>query len=134
MLQADRKVDNAVVSIRAIHAPANLARIEAATREELERALADGFTAEEIDAVRGAWLQRRGQVLVDEGNVAAQLAANLYWGDTMQRWQDIDARIRDTPLEAVNAVFRKVVRLDDGLTIAAGSFEPAPAAPLPARP
>jgi zinc protease len=121
-LSADRKVRHAAISIRAIHAPANLQRVEAALQEEIERVLRDGFTATELEAVRQAWAQRRNLVLGDESNVASILASNLYWSDTMQRWMDFDEKIRTMSLDEVNAAFRRYVRPDRALVLGAGEY------------
>jgi zinc protease len=121
-LDADREVRSGAITVRAIHAPSNLQRIEAALEEELARALGDGFTQEELDAVRQSWLQRRQQALGDEGNVASILASNLYWDDTMQRWMDFDEKIRKATLVEVNAAFRKYVRPGQALVIGAGEY------------
>jgi len=121
-LSADRKVRHATISVRAIHAPADLPRIEAALQEEVGRVLRDGFTAAELDAVRQAWAQRRGLVLGDESNVASILASNLYWNDTMQRWMDFDEKIRTTSLAEVNAAFRKYVHPEQALVLGAGEY------------
>jgi zinc protease len=82
----------------------------------------DGFTQEELDAVRQAWAQRRALVLGDESNVASILASNLYWDDTMQRWVDFDEKIRTTTLAQVNEAFRKYVRPDQALVLGAGEY------------
>ena len=113
---------SAAITVRAIHAPANLARLEAALKEEIDKALADGFTSTELDALRQSWAQRRAQVLADEGNVASVLASNLYWDDTMKRWLELDESIRTTSLDAVNAAFRKYVSPDRVLVIGAGEY------------
>jgi zinc protease len=121
-LSADRQTRHAAISVRAIHAPDNLARIETALQEELARVLRDGFTQEELDAVRQSWTQRRAQVLGDEANVASILASNLYWDDTMQRWVDFDEKIRTTTLGEVNAAFREHVRPGQALVLGAGEY------------
>ena len=110
------------ITLRAIHAPDNLPRIEAALQEELARARSEGFTEEELDAVREAWAQRRAQTLGDEGNVASILASNLYWGDSMRRWMEFDEKIRTTPLDAVDAAFRKYVLPEQVLVLGAGEY------------
>jgi zinc protease len=121
-LRVDRKVRNGVVTVRAIHAPANLTRLEAALEEELAAALRDGFTPAELDAARQAWVQQRRQVIADDDNVVGILASNLYWDDTMKRWTDLDEKIRSIPLDEVNAAFRKYVRPGQALAIAAGDY------------
>jgi zinc protease len=123
-LSADRKLPSAAITVRAIHAPAVLPRLEVALEEELSRALREGFTQAELDAVRQAWAQRRSQALTDESNVASLLASNLYWSDTMKRWTDFDDKIRSTTLDQVNAAFRKYVRPDQALVLGAGQYGP----------
>ena len=108
--------------MRAIHAPANLERLETALKEELQRALKEGFTQDELESVRQAWAQRRAQALADESTVASVLASNLYWDDTMQRWIDFNEAIRTTSLDEVNAAFRKYLRPEQVLVIGAGEF------------
>ena len=121
-LSAGRREANAAITIRAIHAPGVLPRVESALEEELAIALRDGFTDTELDAVRGAWAQRRRQALSDEETVASLLASNLYWNDTMKRWTDLDEKIRTTSLDAVNAALRKYVQPDQALIIGAGEY------------
>jgi zinc protease len=67
----------------AIFAPANLAAAEAAVREEIERALRDGFTEEEVRDARAALL-RFGQLQrAQDGALARTLATQLDLGRTM---------------------------------------------------
>ena len=42
----------------AIYNPENVARLETAFGEELDRVLKDGFTQDELDKARGGWLQQ----------------------------------------------------------------------------
>ena len=121
-LSADRKVRHAAISVRVIHAAADLPRIEAALQEEMARVRSEGFTLEELDALRQSWAQRRALLLGDESNVASILASNLYWDDTMKRWVDFDEKIRTTTLEEVNAAFRNYVRPDQTLVLGAGEY------------
>jgi zinc protease len=123
LLSSDREVSSGLVTIRAIHAPGNVGRVEQAIDEEIRRALRDGFTEAELESARRSWADRRLQVLSDEGSVASILASNLYWNDTMQRWLDRDERIRTLTLDEVNAVFRKYVKPDEALILGAGDYD-----------
>src|SRR5207244_10072155 len=58
-LQASSLDKNGVFMTQAIYAPQNAARLEAAFKEEIERALKDGFSADELQAARAGWLQGR---------------------------------------------------------------------------
>ncbi len=81
-------------SIQAIAAPQNMAKVEAAVREELARLVADGVTAAELqDAVSGL-LTEREQSRANDGKVAGMLQDQLFFGRTMQFTADLDAKYR----------------------------------------
>ena len=125
-LSAARDVDNAMINIRAILAPANLKRLEQALREEIAEVLKDGFSQEELDAARSALQDLRRQYLSGEANVSSLLASNLYWGTTMKRWTDFDHKLAALRLDDVNAALRKWLDPEKSLTIGAGSFKDLP--------
>ena len=96
-------------SISATAAPQNMAKLENAIREELMRALKDGFSAEELEKAKSGLLQQRVQSRTKDGNLAAGWADNLYLG---RRWawsQAMDEKIRSVTLEQVNQAFRKYI-------------------------
>ena len=51
----------------AIYNPENVNRLETAFREELDRVLKDGFTAEEVDKAKQGWLQQQLQNRSSDG-------------------------------------------------------------------
>ncbi|MDO5103261.1 MAG: pitrilysin family protein [Lautropia sp.] len=125
-LSAARREENAMISIRAILAPTNLVRLDAALKDEIRQVLKNGFTQEELDATRSALQALRRQYLSGEANVANLLGTNLFWGDTMQRWADYDEKLTKLSLDDVNRAFRKWFKPDEALTIGAGSFTTLP--------
>ena len=68
----------------AIFAPQNRAKVEAALREEIARALKDGFNATELDAGRSGLLNFRRLSRAQDDVLASQLASNLYLGRTFE--------------------------------------------------
>ena len=60
--------------VYAIAAPQNVAKVETAFKEELDRALKDGFTQKEIDADRTGWLQSRQVTRAQDASLANVLA------------------------------------------------------------
>jgi len=54
---AATKEKDGAFRVNAIAAPQNVAKVEVAFKEEMERALKDGFTAEEVAAAKSGWLQ-----------------------------------------------------------------------------
>lgn len=121
-LSADRRVRNGAISIRAIHAPANLGRLERALKEELERALTAGFEPTEIDNVRQAWLQRRSQALTDEAGLGGLLASNLYWDRDMAHWLRFEAALRSVSADDAARALRKYLDPQRLFVVAAGDY------------
>jgi len=56
-LQASSLDESGMFGAYAISAPENSEKVLAAFKEEVNRALKDGFTAEELEAARGGWIQ-----------------------------------------------------------------------------
>lgn len=123
-LAADRRVPNAAVTLRAILAPANLARFETAVREELARAWAEGFTEAEIETARHGWISQRRERLASEAGAVATMAANLYWERSWAEWEKIESDLRQvTPAAAVDALRRRLA-IDRWFVAAAGDLTP----------
>ena len=119
--------DAGSLSIQAIAAPENMAKVEAAVREELARLVKDGITEEELrDAVAGILTERQ-QGRADDGSVAGMLADQLYFGRDMQFTAALDAQYRALALAQVNAAIRKYLKPDALSVYVAGDFAKAAA-------
>ena len=108
----------------AIYAPQNRQKVETALREELARAVQDGFTATELaDGVRGLLSLRR-LSRAQDGSVAAGLANNLYLGRSYERSAEVDKALQALTLAQVNAALRRYLRPDALVLGVAGDFKP----------
>jgi zinc protease len=96
-------------SISAIAAPQNLARVDADVREELARALKDGFTAAELSGAKSGLIQQRIQNRADDGALAAGWTSYLYEGKTYEWSADFERRMMAVTLPQLNAAFRKAI-------------------------
>jgi zinc protease len=94
-------------SISAIAAPQNLAKLEIAVNEELNRALTEGFSAEELTRAKSGLLQQRVQGRTTDGSVAGGWNSNLYLKRTWAWSQAMDDKITAVSLAQVNAAFKK---------------------------
>ncbi|HQY48404.1 MAG TPA: pitrilysin family protein, partial [Usitatibacteraceae bacterium] len=110
-------------SVYAIAAPANIAKAEAAMKEELARALAEGFTEAELAAAKSGTLQTRLQTRAQDGALAGGWAFYLHHGRTFAFSKAFEDRLQALTLADVNAAVRK--HLDPArLTIVkAGDFK-----------
>ncbi|HEX3098786.1 MAG TPA: pitrilysin family protein [Usitatibacter sp.] len=109
-------------SAYAIAAPQNVAKVETALREELSRALKDGFTQAELDAAKSGILQIRAQNRSQDRALAAAWAGNLYLGRTFQFSSDFEAKVKALGVADVNAALRKHIDPAKVTIVKAGDF------------
>jgi zinc protease len=108
----------------AIFAPQNRAKVEADFRDEVARALKDGFTEQELHEGQASLLNYRKLARAQDGGVAYTLANNLYLGRTYALQAQVDAQIGQLTLEQVNAALRKYVTPAKFVSVFAGDFKP----------
>lgn len=106
----------------AIFAPENVDRVESALMEELEKVLADGFTAEEFEAARQGWLETRQLNRAQDGTVAGGIGQNIYFSRTYGFEQELEDRVRSLTLEEVNQAIRDRLDLSKLTIVKAGDF------------
>jgi zinc protease len=95
--------------ISAIAAPQNLKKLEAAIRQELERALKDGFTADELKGAKSGLLQQRVQNRSKDDVLAAGWTRNLHLNRTYSWSKEYEDKLQAATLAQVNAAFRKAI-------------------------
>lgn len=97
------------MNLNAIAAPQNLAKVDAAMRAELERAIKDGFTAEEVARAKSGLLQQRVQTRAQDSAVAGGWATYLYLDRTYAWSKQFETKLNALTAEQVNAAFRKAI-------------------------
>jgi zinc protease len=110
----------------AIFAPQNRDKVEAAWREELERARREGFTQAELDEAKAGLLNLRRLARAQDDWVARAQVSNLHLQRTFAVAQRVDEQIAKLTLAEVNAAWRR--HFDPArLAVAwAGDFKAAP--------
>ena len=108
----------------AIFAPQNRAKVEAAFREEVARALTEGFTPRELSEGQASLLNFRRLSRAQDAGVVQSLANNLYLDRTFALSARVDAAIGTLTLEQVNAALRKYITPDGFVSAYAGDFKP----------
>ena len=106
----------------AIHAPQNLARLQTAIREETDRLVRDGVTAQELDDAKKALLESSKISLAQDGALSGTLLGQLSTGRTMDYTAQRLAKIEATSLEEVNAAIRKYMDWSRLVHVHAGDF------------
>ena len=114
--------DDATFLIQASAAPENMARLEAAMREELDRFVREGITAAELADAKDGLLTQMANARASDGTVASILRSNLYLDRTMQWTADHEAAIRALTVEQVNAAIKRHIKPDTLSVFVAGDF------------
>jgi len=115
---------------QAIAAPQNIAKVESALREELARALKDGFTDAEIAKAKSGWQQSFAQIRVQDQQLAGRLLSHLDSGRTFLSWDKaFEQRVLALTPEAIRTALRKHLDPAKLTIVKAGDFAKAPAGP-----
>jgi zinc protease len=109
----------------AIYAPENVEKLEKAYREEIEKMLKDGFTAEELAAAKSGYLQGQQVNRSQDGGLAGTLSNNLFLNRTMTWADDFEKKIAALTPEEVKAAMNKYLKADKISIIKAGDFKKA---------
>jgi zinc protease len=107
----------------AIFAPGNRDKVETAFREELARAVKDGFTATELAQGKAGLLSFRQLSRSQDGALAGTLANNLDLGRGFDFAAKVDDAIGKLTLEQVNAALRRHLKPETFVFGLAGDFK-----------
>ncbi len=106
----------------AIYAPQNVEKLEAAFKEEIARALKEGFTAEEIADAKKGYLQAR-QVNRAQDTALASILANYAFIDRTFAWDaEFERRIAALTPEQILAAMRRYIDPAKIIIVKAGNF------------
>ncbi|HTS65111.1 MAG TPA: pitrilysin family protein [Candidatus Acidoferrales bacterium] len=122
---APAKDDGANYLMLAISAPQNTPKVDAALRDELAKALKDGFAADEVAAAKKAWVQEQLINRSQDGALVGLLSARARFDRTLKFDESLEAKVNALTAEQVSAVFRKYVDLSQLIFVKAGDFRKA---------
>jgi len=114
---------NSALTTYAIFAPQNLGKVRAGISEEIDRALAGGFTDDEVAHAKTALAEERKAGRANDRAVAAGLVAQAYLGRTWSHAAAIDKAIAALTPADVNAALRKYVKPAEFAYSFAGDFK-----------
>ncbi|MBI2750530.1 MAG: insulinase family protein [Burkholderiales bacterium] len=117
--------ESARFGVAAIFAPQNKSRVETAIREELERALKDGFPEPEFESARKGLLEARRLARAQDRSLAARLQNYLFIGRTFAWDVDFENRIRALGTPQVRDALRRYLDPAKLAVLKAGDFRPA---------
>ncbi|CAN5580455.1 pitrilysin family protein [soil metagenome] len=121
-LQADPLDKSGAFGSYAIYNPDNSDRLIAAYKEELEKVIKDGFTAEELKNAISGYLQGQNVNRSQDGYLSGKLSGNLFLSRTMKWNEDLEKKIAALSVEQVNAAMRKWLKPEKITIVQAGDF------------
>jgi zinc protease len=111
----------------AIYAPQNVAKLEAAFKEEIARVLKDGFTAEEVAAAKTGYLQARQLSRSQDAELAGKLSAYRFLGRTLAWDADFEKKITAVTPDQMAQALRRYIDPAKFTIVKAGDFaKPGP--------
>lgn len=108
--------------VSAIFAPQNKARVEAAIREELERALREGFGEAELADGKKSYLEARRLARARDRTLASRLSKHLFAGRTFAWDAEFERRIAALTAPQVREALRRHLDPAKLSVLAAGDF------------
>lgn len=127
-LSARHNERNGSFQVYAIAAPQNVAKVEAAFLEELNKALKDGFDRKEIEAGRGGWIQSRQVGRSNDASLAQTLADRDFATRTLAWDEEYEKKVMGLTAEEISSALRKHLQPAELLIVKAGDFKKAAAA------
>jgi zinc protease len=109
----------------AISNPQNTPRVEESFRAELAKALAGGFTPDEVAAAKKALRDQRMVGRSQDAGLLALIATREEFDRTLAWDEQMDAKIDALTVDQVNAAFRRHVILGQFSIVKAGDFKAA---------
>jgi zinc protease len=117
--------DSALFSAMAIANPGNMPKVETYFKEELAKALKDGFTAEETAAAKKAYLDQEAVARAQDSSLLSRLAIHERLGRTMTWEEDLENKIKALTPAQISAAFRKHIDSAAVSIVKAGDFKAA---------
>lgn len=109
-------------TVYAIYAPQNKTRLEAAVKEELRRAVTEGFTAEEVEAAKEGWLRSQRTSRANDQAVAGMLGSQLYLDRTFTWDEELESKVAGLTPEEIRTALAEHLDPDDLVIVKAGDF------------
>lgn len=122
---ASAKDPSAGFGAYAICAPQNAVKLQDAFREEIERVVEEGFTADEVTQAKSGWLQRRRVSRSNDRELAGMLNGRTFDERTLLWDAQFEKQVSDLTPEQINQAMRKHIDPARISTIAVGDFAKA---------
>ena len=111
----------------AIYAPENAEKLEAAFKDEMQKATTEGFTADEVEAAKKGWLQAQQLSRANDRELSGRLNNYLFLNRTITWDAGFEDQISKLTPAQINAAMKKYITPDKITIVKAGDFAKAKA-------
>jgi len=111
----------------AIYAPENVDKLEVAFKDEINKAVTTGFTADELAAAKSGWSQQRTVQRAQDGSLAGTLNNYLFIKRDLKWDEAYEKKVMDLTVDQVNAAIKKYLKPELINMVKAGDFAKAKA-------
>jgi zinc protease len=115
--------ERASLNIMAICNPRNISRVEKAAREELERLLRDGVSAEELANAKQGYLQSQKVARSTDPALVGMLSNLRHLGRTMAFQAEVEDKIQALTPDQVQAAMNRHIDPKKLIVVTAGDFK-----------
>jgi zinc protease len=122
-ISADSFNERTSLTIFAICNPQNIKKVDGAIREEFDRLLADGITADELERAKRGYLQQQQVSRTRDASLCGVLADNLYVGRTMKYYDELEKKIQGLTREEILAALKEHFDPNRLVIVMAGDFK-----------
>ncbi len=109
----------------AIYNPAVMEKVVATIREELERIVQDGVTADELARAKSGYIQEQQVHRTSDSALASNLADTLYADRTMEYYANVEQAVNALSPDEVLAALQKYIHPKLLAVVVAGDFKAA---------
>ncbi|SHH20837.1 M16 family metallopeptidase [Flavobacterium defluvii] len=114
--------DVAAWSYYAFLNPTKKNAVENAAKEEIAKAIKDGFTAEELKSNMISWQNERKTRLGVDNTLMELANTYLQYGIPLEDYDQLETKVKALKVEEVNSVLKKYLSLDKMSSVYAGDF------------
>jgi zinc protease len=97
-------------------------KVDAAIKEEIQKANANGFSAEELKSNIEGWLNSRKTALGNDNTLISIVNDVLYYGNPIDDWTKLENNVKALKVDEINAAMRKYIVQANLVLVYAGDF------------
>lgn len=124
-LTAGTRENGGSLQVFAILAPENLIKLENGVKEEFNKILTEGFSAEEVSKGKAVWLQSQQVQRAQDQALLGMLSGYEYHGRTMDWAAQMEKKVAALTAEEVNAAVKKYIDMSALSIVKAGDMKKA---------